>query len=220
VLAERSENRIKTLGLFLGLSYVKLTDYTGWLLASVRDEEATAAAELLRALREQSVHFDPDKAPVQTELRPDILKARSGPGGGIDADPFRAAFVLIAVMLGGKRAGLGNRVWHTWHLHHESLPRAAWGEGELDRQLREAEGCQLTGQHLFGDALKQILGNEYLARQIGRLRITGDYLAEIEDDAGKVLSRFKSLRAPPPLRRPVEIDGMIIAGISSILARH
>jgi hypothetical protein len=198
---------------------MKLADYTGWLLASVQDD-GTTAAELLRALREQSIHFDADKAPAGTELRPDILKARSGPGGGLDADPFLAGFVLIAVMLGGKRADLGNRVWHTWHLHHESMPRVAWGEEELYRQLRESKGCQLTGQHLFGDALKQILGNEDLARQIGRLRITGDLVAEIEDDAGKVVSRFKSLRPPPPLRRPAELDGMIIAGIGAILARH
>src|SRR5437764_10613223 len=102
---------------------MKLADYAGWLLASVRDEETTAA-ELLRALREQSSHFDPEKAPLPSRLGPDVLLgARGGPRGGLDADPFKAAFVLVAVMLGGKRSDIAHRVWCTWHLHHENVLR-------------------------------------------------------------------------------------------------
>jgi hypothetical protein len=153
---------------------MKLIDYTGWLVSTVQDDQTTVT-ELLRALREQSSHFDPKKAPADTLLGPDILRAKSGPGGGLDADPFLASFALLAVMLGGKRADVGERVWRSWHMHHEGSVLAGWGKDFRGKLVR----CKMTGQVLFGNAVQAALANEEWTRSIDKLRVSGDHFGEI-----------------------------------------
>jgi len=191
---------------------MKLLDYTGWLISTVRDKQATAT-ELLRALREQSSHFGRAKGEFETAIGPDLMRAKSGPGGGLDADPFRAAFVLLAIMLGGKRADIGARVWRTWHMAHEGSELAGFGGDWKTRIVH----CEITKKHLFGDALKAILEDEDLARNIDKVRVASDF-AEIRNSETKV-SRFRESERTdtPPLIRITELDGRVVAGIGSIL---
>ncbi len=190
---------------------MKITDFAGWLVSALRDEDTTAT-ELLRALREQSSHFDPDPEKYPA-FDPAVLRARTGPGGGIDADPFRAGFVLVAMMLDGPKATIASRVWRAWHLSQEGSVLGGWG----DDWKPTVTTCELTGAHLFGDALKKVLGDEDLARQVDKVRIAGDRSAEIFHENGKV-SRFEGHHsAPPLLTRFAEVSGMVIADIASIL---
>lgn len=196
---------------------MKLTDYAGWLVSILQDDQTTAT-ELLRALREQSRHFDPEQMPVETVLGPDILRAKSGPRGGLNADPCRSALVLIAVLLDGRRSDIGLRVWRAWHLSHKGSRSSPNMPGDWEPAIIR---CTLTKQHLFGDALKVLLGHENIAKSVKKVRVGGDHFAEIWHSKDQV-SRFgKNIaqRYPPPLLRVAELDGIIVKRIAALLSR-
>jgi hypothetical protein len=194
---------------------MKLTDYAGWLVSTLRDEQTTAT-ELLRALREQNSHFNPDEPKNYPEYNPDILRARSGPGGGLDADPFRAGFVLIAIMLDGPRSDICRRGWDAWHINHKGSVLSGWGDFKPIFAR-----CDLTGEHLFGSAVKQILAEPSLAKNVARVRLASDCRwAEIWHSDGKT-SRFENShrRQPSHLVRTAELDGVVVAWIAEMLKR-
>lgn len=116
-----------------------------------------------------------------------ILAAKPGPGGGVRADPFRAAFFLIAATMDGPRASAGQDTWRVWHFPHADSVLAGAGR---DFEPTFAE-CALTGCHLFGHAFQSILSSAALARRVDEVRMSteGDF-AEIEFDSNQV-SRFK-----------------------------
>jgi hypothetical protein len=92
-------------------------------------------------------------------------KARSGPGGGVDATPFTVTFFTIAALINGNRKDLGGRVWGYWHAYPEGSVDCAWRDEEL-----KIVNCEFTGKHLFGDAIQAIFTDENLAlsaREIG-----------------------------------------------------
>jgi hypothetical protein len=194
---------------------MKLTDYAGWLVSTLHDEQTTAT-ELLRALRQQSSHFNPEEPENYPEHDPDILRARSGPGGGLDTDPFRAGFVLIAIMLNGPRSDIGRRVWDAWHINHEGSVLSGWGDFKPI-----FTHCDLTGEHLFGSAVKQILGEPSLAKNVDKVRIASDCRwAEIWHSDGKT-SRFEKphRRQTSHMNRTAELDVVVVARIAGMLKR-
>lgn len=215
---------------------MKLTDFTGWLISSLEDRQTTAT-ELLRALREQSSHFDEAKAGLLDEIKPELseearaalvrwlttdvspaaLRGKTGPRGGLEADPFRAAFVLLAVMVNGLRSDVGTRVWSAWHINHEGSILTGWGE---DWEPTIAT-CELTGEHLFGEALKQILSNQIFAGRVRLVRVRSDSKrAEIhfDDGVGHKVSVFDmGIEPVPHLARTAELSGTMVAIICARL---
>ncbi|WP_374385112.1 hypothetical protein [Dongia sp.] len=181
--------------------------------------------ELLRALKEQSDHFDITKYPEMIErsalyddsgVNAEILKARAGPGGGLNADPFLAAFFLTALLVNGGRKDVAHRTWRAWHMHVAGSVLTGWG----DNPKFDIKTCPLTGQHLFGNAFKVILGDEHIARTIEEIRISSAQFAEIQYDGGAV-SRFEGsghkLRSSTGVSTTIALSGAAIASIADLL---
>ena len=183
--------------------------------------------ELQRALKEQSPHFDPDNelnaaSRQQAEeagvaFDPAMFRGKAGPGGGIDVDPFRAAFFVLAVVLNGPRKESANSTWLTWHLNQEGSELSGWGENWKPKFA----ACPMTGRHLFGDALKSIIEDQDLAARVDEVRVSSDLYAEIRYDGGKV-SRFeKPYRDQEPiLRRDAVLQGIALQAISQLIKRE
>ena len=88
---------------------------------------------------------------------------RSGPGGGIDADHFTGTFFTIAALIDGPRKDIGDRVWGYWNI---------------------GSRCDLTGQEMFGEALKAVLADERLSlrvTEVGVYRSTMEAWIEYRD---------------------------------------
>jgi hypothetical protein len=153
--------------------------------------------EIKRALTEQTKQFDDEifervferKNAAQTvrklavdKIDPDILAGKAGPGGGVKADAFRVAFFTIAASLDGPRATAGEDTWRVWHLPQGGSVMAGWGENFKPK----ITVCALTGRHLFGDAMRDILSNVDLAKRVTQVRFSSEEgTAEIDYDDGK-----------------------------------
>jgi len=173
--------------------------------------------ELARSLKEGSSHFD--EASEANRLHPEILKGRPGPGGGVVADPFRAAFMLAALMINGPRRDSAKNTWEVWHLNQEGSILGGWGECLQPTITR----CPLTGMHLFGDAFKAILADEDLASRVKEVRIGSNGRAEIrfDDDAVSRFGVHQSLnRAGRYLHRVAVLDGFVVHGVCQLLKRE
>lgn len=181
--------------------------------------ERVSHVELLRALREQSAHFDPDKAGELPQFNSSVLRAKPGPGGGgPEADPFRGGFVLVAIMLsglGGTRSDIAHRVWDAWHLCAEGSVLSGWGD-DFKPTLHH---CDLTGEFLFGEALKTILSDRDLPRLIQKLRITNNGEAAIyhSGDKASTFKRQHGTEKYMPLVRAAELDGHLLRSIAGML---
>lgn len=180
--------------------------------------------ELLRALKEGTAHFDPEKLEAPTrqlaakagvEVTPELVMSRPGPGGGLDADPFHLTFFMTAAMLGKRRREVALATWHAWHLHVEGSELSGWG----DDWKPTIKTCGLTGSPLFGEAFKLVLSNEDLARRVDEVRISDDH-AEIHFDNGGI-SKFDEGHTPqrPHLTREARLDGFGVATIATLLKR-
>jgi hypothetical protein len=179
--------------------------------------------ELERALKEQSAHFDPENEINQEVLKlaaekgvghdPQLLKGKAGPGGGIELDAFRAAFFLLAVVLNGPRKESAYATWMTWHLNQEGSILGGAG----DDWQPTFTVCPLTGQHLFGEALKAIIEDEGLARRVDEIRVSSNLSAEIHYD-GKV-SKFEKSYADmyPTLYRVAVLNGLVLVAVSQLV---
>lgn len=144
-------------------------------------------SELLRALKEGSSHFRELISEAEHPLGADILVSQPGPGGGLDADPFRTTFFLLAFLLGTKRADAAKATWEAWHIHPSGTALGGWTK---DGPEPEPVRCSITGKTLFGDAFKAILADADLAARIKEIRIdTSGAWAEITSDKGNI-SRF------------------------------
>lgn len=192
---------------------MKLTDYCA-RLSVVLDQPMSEFTELRRALAEQSSHFVADEDDLPN-LDGTLLKARPGPGGGLEVTPFVGTFVCLALMVGGPRRDTALRTWKAWHLDHEGSVKAAW-RGEAEPSVKK---CPMTKQHLFGDALRSIFSDHGLAARVDRVMVGTNRTAEIHYDKTKV-SRFdkgrRSLRSP--LHTVSVLDGTAVRGIATLLA--
>lgn len=155
---------------------MKMTDLCANLVPML-GVPASEFNELLRALREGSVHFR--EKPIGT-LNPDILKAKPGPGGGLIADAFRTAFVIVALMIDAPRQKVAENTWSVWHFEHDGATRSGWTSDSKPR----SSYCSLTGQPLFGEAVRAILEDEDLACRVDFIEI-GDNSARIVFDGGR-----------------------------------
>lgn len=202
---------------------MKLNDLTGLLVAHL--DPTQSAAELQRALREQSEHFIDKDLPegITTEVDSSILRApRTGPRGGLDADPFRASFMLVAIMMNGMKSDIADRVWRAWHLVQQGSVLSGFGEDWKPT----VKLCPLTHKFLFGDALKATLSDPRMAERVNTIRIRLDcQMGEFVYDNGKA-SRFKDHpeqkdrpENEPPLMRTAELEGEILVMLSKLLAR-
>lgn len=170
---------------------MKLNTFATYLVPAL-GIPASDVTEGLRALRENSAHFDPESE-INEEVRknqlirfaPDLLRAKPGPGGGIDADPFRAGFLLVSLMVPGPRRDAATNTWMAWHLTQEGSVLSGWGE-DWRPTLRL---CPLTKQVVFGDAMKAVCGDEDLAKRVQEIRVLSNDTAEIVFDGDRV-SRF------------------------------
>lgn len=205
---------------------MKLNTFCGHLV-SLLDLPMSDFTELQRALKEQSTHFDPDNQ-LNRDVRayaddagigfdPDLLKGKAGPGGGIELDAFRAAFFTLAVILNGPRKESANATWMTWHLNQEGSVLAGWGEDWKPTLTI----CPLTGQHLFGEALKVIVENDALAKRVKEIRVASDLTAEIQFDNDKVSKFEKSYRNRDPLLYRVAVTkGTVWQMIAHLVKRE
>ena len=204
---------------------MKLNTFCGHLV-SLLDMPMSDFTELQRALKEQSAHFNPAdqiNADVQAYAADagigydaNLLKGKAGPGGGIEVDSFRAAFFLLAVVLNGPRKDSATATWMTWHLNQEGSVLSGWG-GDWKPTFTE---CPLTGQHLFGEALKTIIENEALARRVDEVRVASDRTAEIHFDDGKVSKFEKPYRDRDPLLyRVAVVKGTALQVVANLMKR-
>lgn len=205
---------------------MKLNTFCGHLV-SLLDLPMSDFTELQRALKEQSTHFDPDNQ-LNRDVRayaddagigfdPDLLKGKAGPGGGIELDSFRAAFFTLAVILNGPRKESANATWLTWHLNQEGSVLSGWGEDFRGKFTI----CPLTGQHLFGEALKVIVENEAIAKRVKEVRVASDLTAEIHFDDDKVSKFEKSYRNRDPLLYRVAVTtGTVWQMIAMLVKRE
>lgn len=191
---------------------MKLNDYSA-RLSVLFDRPISEFTELRRALSEQSSHFGADDD--LPALEANLLKGRSGPGGGLDVTPFIATFVLLAVLVDGPRREAALRTWKAWHFNQEGSVTSGWRDGESEPSLLE---CPLTQQHLFGDALRSILSDVDLAVRVDQISVSSNRTAEIRFDKDKV-SRFdKGHRSIRPMLYSVSVlDGIAVHGIAALL---
>lgn len=199
---------------------MKLVDFSAHLvpLLNVTMGEVT---ELLRALKEGSDHFDAAKLDEATRreaartgapVTPELLVSRPGPGGGLPADPFRAAFLVVAIMLGKPRKEIALAVWNTWHHVHKGSVTSGWGENWKPTIVC----CSLTGSPLFGEAFKAILASVDLAARVDEVRVS-DHFAEIRFDKDKV-SRFEDPHRRNYLTREASLNGHAVKLIAGLLS--
>lgn len=192
---------------------MKILDLFG-RLAPYMNLTMSEGTELLRALKEGSAHFNEDTA-GESRVDPDILKGRPGPGGGVEADPFRAAFLLIAIMVNGPRKEAARNTWMTWHLNQEGSVLAGWGEDWKPT----ITVCPLTGQHLFGDAIKTIIENQDIAARVSKVHLSSDRSGEIHFDDGTVSKFHKGHNEPRYFHRGATVDGIVLQAMAQML-RH
>lgn len=205
---------------------MKLNTFCGHLV-SLLNLPMSELTELQRALKETSQHFDPDSE-LNHDVRayaedagigfdPDLLRGRAGPGGGIELDAFRAAFFTLAVILNGPRKESAHATWMTWHLNREGSVLSGWG----DDWKPTLTICPLTGQHLFGEALKKIVENDGLAKRVKEIRAASDLTAEIHFDDNNVSKFEKSYRDRDPLLYRVAVaKGTVWQMIAVLLKRQ
>jgi hypothetical protein len=189
---------------------VEYTDRLSTLLIQGTPPEQQRSAErLLRDLKEQSPQF------TLADVSRYFLIGQKGRGGGEpEADPFRAAFILIAMLILGPRKNIAERTWLAWHLPHSESITSGVGE---DFQPKFAK-CVVTGAHLFGDAIKAILTDPNLARKVKKLRITDNDEAEIQFQDVKASSfkiEFQQWRA---VVHAVELDGKLLSAIAGMVS--
>lgn len=205
---------------------MKLNTFCGHLV-HLLDMPMSDFTELQRALKEQSPHFNPE-GKLEKAVRvyaeeagiahdPNLLKGKAGPGGGIELDSFRAAFFLLAVTLNGPRKDSSTATWLTWHLNQEGSEVSGWG----DDWKPTFKLCPLTKQHLFGEALKQIIEDVSLAARVDEVRVASDLSAEIHYDNGKISKFDKSYRETAPrLYRLAVVNGMVWQVAANLVTRE
>jgi hypothetical protein len=192
---------------------MKLNDLTA-ALVSVIPVPFGEMNELLRALREQSQRNDgvvewTELAPPDEEDNPAVaLRAKPGPGGGVEAKPFHAGFILVALMLNPPRRETAIKTWSTWHLVTEGSEWSGWG----DDWRPKIKPCAVTQAALLGEALKTILANPDLADRVQCIRLdcAGDWAEIAWKDAPSSKFRNEARRVVSHLRRVAELDGKII----------
>ena len=190
----------------------------GARLVGLLNLEMSVFTETSRALREQSTHFEDSES--EGKFGPDILKAKPGPGGGLEVDPFRATFLLLAIIVGGPRKEVATATWRAWHYGRAGLVEGGWvGDEEIDPKP-EASPCPLTGEVLFGDALEAILANEDLAYRVERISL-GPVLAHITFDGGRIseFERGVTTANRPSFYHVATVEGGAIQLCASLLAR-
>lgn len=201
-------------------------------LVSLLGIEMSDCTELLRALKEGSAHFDPDSDAYQDAIRREaaaensaflngevppktFLTGKAGRGGGLSVDPFRATFFLLGLMLDGPRKDAAMNTWLAWHMETAGTQLGGWVADGPPRWVK----CPLTGEVLFGQALKAIFSDEDLARRVDKITVGTNRTGEIYFDDGQV-SRFEHGPSKPAhLYRVAVIDFEVVAAVANLLAR-
>lgn len=186
---------------------MKLSTLTAHFVALLK-LPASDLTELIRTFKDGSNHWKDAEDDLGA-----ALAGKPGPRGGVDATPFHAAFLLIGLMIGGPRKNAVVATYSAYHLDQEGTVSAGWVD---DGPLPPAPRCPLTGEPLFGPALKKVLGDEDLARRVDLIRVRSDsHFAEIHYDDGQV-SRFAE-PSHSPLTWTAELDGGVIASVAALL---
>lgn len=186
---------------------MKLSTLTAHLVALLR-LPASDLTELIRTFKDGSSHWKDAEDDLGA-----ALAGKPGPRGGVDATSFHAAFMLIGLMIDGPRKNAVQATYSAYHLDQEGNVSAGWAD---DGPLPPAPLCPLTGEPMFGPALKRVLGDEDLARRVDLIRVRSDaHFAEIVYDNGQI-SRF-SQPSRTPLTWTAEMDGEVIAAIAALL---
>jgi hypothetical protein len=165
--------------------------------------------ETLRFLKEGSSHFkDVDDVPD--------LKGRRGPGGGVDAEPFNSAFLLLAILIDGPRREAAISTWNVWHFVMKGS--IARGSGDDFRTIKR---CELTGAPVFGEALKAIMSSEDIAARVKEIVVSNPSgWAKIIFDSGQV-SAFREPHRHRELGidRSAAIRGPVLNAIRHLISR-
>lgn len=203
---------------------MKLNDLCAYLVPML-DQKMSDFTELVRALKEGSAHFDPDaelhkavRAVAEASYDRELMNAKPGPRGGLEATPFRTAFLLTALMITEvPRREIADATWRIWHLSQEGSLR----HGHRTNNPRpNYKPCPLTGRFVFGDAFKAVMENKELADRVNEIEVdsTGR-TAEITYDTEKV-SRFSDGRpVSTGLHRRGAIDGTTVRAVAALVER-
>lgn len=96
-------------------------------------------------------------------------RGRSGPGGGMEATPFAVSFIALAIMINGPRRRALETTWGYWHIETEGSVTGGW-EGEAP----EFKPCGLTGETMFGEALRTVVTRPELAERVTEIVVYRD----------------------------------------------
>ena len=174
--------------------------------------------ELSRALKEQSERHDKLSAhfgPGGDFMLPNrLLKGKTGPGGGTDIDPLRAAYFLLAVLDGAPRKDAANSLLSHWY---------KWQEGSHYQKPIElppvTKLCPMTGEFLFGKAVAALIERKDLASRTDRVEISSGGWATIYYDNDKS-SRFVEQLCPMDENRQIiklsVLDGSVIKFVADM----
>lgn len=186
---------------------MKLNTLCGHLVPLL-DLPMSEFTELLRALKEGSPKLDLDG-------EKDVLKGKPGPGGGVEADPFHTAFLLIGILVDGPRKDAALSTSRAWN----HLAEGVLVKDQNGIPTHHEVTCPLTGRAAFGHAFKAILEQASLADRVGEVRVFSDGRAEIAFDGNQV-SRFKHHPAPgstPGLYRGGLLRGPALRSIARLI---
>lgn len=158
---------------------------------------------------------------------------RPGRAGGASVTPAAMAYFVIAAMVGGPKREARARMWRWFTTLQEGCVRSVWeGEEESDKTPPVVK-CPVTGEHLFGEALKAILADPALAMTVEQISVVQEWPEAViifnggDDDGGTVTSRFidaageahaKRTTMPGSLRTITSVGGFLLTQIAMDMA--
>ena len=95
---------------------------------------------------------------------------RTGPRGGVDANPFTVSLHLIASLAGGPRTSAHETAWSYWDLNFATSTRDL-----VTREKGSIASCSVTRQVLFGSAVEAILSDPDLAKRVEAIIVRRDF---------------------------------------------
>lgn len=162
-----------------------------------------------------------------------FAEGRPGRGGGASVTPAAVTYLVIAAMVGGPKKDARVRMWRWFTTLQEGCVTAFWeGEEESDKTPPVVK-CPVTGEHLFGEALKAILADPALAITVEQISVVQEWpeaviiFNGVDDDGGTVTSRFIDAAGEEranrttmsgSLRTITSVGGFLLAQIAMDLA--
>lgn len=199
---------------------MKLSTF-GTYLPQILGIEYPDVTEVYRRLKEQSKIFaELEAEEPDPQLPSDILTGRPGRSGGVDLNPAKAAFVLVALMTTAVRPETARATWSSWHIYSEI--RSAGRPTDDGGHDGHIQPCPLTGATMFGDAVRAILADPDLAMRVDSVQLIDNQVGVVRYDGDKEWRFNKRItrRELPGLHRATVITGAALHTIARLITEE